>query len=232
MKAAAAKLEETLGYRFADPDLLVSALSHSSLGRRGNARRSGADFERLEFLGDRVVSLAVAELLAQSYPAENEGALAKRHAALVRREQLAAHASALGLGAALSLSTSERQGGGRENPAVLADAFEALVAAIHLDGGYAPAQTLLRRLFSPLVQPQAELPREPKTALQEWAQGRGLGLPRYRVVSHEGLAHAPRFVIEVSVEGHAPASAEGTSKRLAERAAALALLQRLEAAPK
>ncbi|MCA3260831.1 MAG: ribonuclease III [Telmatospirillum sp.] len=230
MQGARAKLEAAIGYRFADADRLIAALSHSSLGRRGNARSSGADFERLEFLGDRVVSLAVAEMLAQSYPAENEGDLAKRHAALVRREQLAAHARTIGLGEALTLSNSELQGGGRDNPAVLADAFEALVAAIHLDGGYATAQAVVRRLFEPLIQPQSELPREPKTALQEWAQGRGLGLPVYRVTAQEGLAHAPRFVVEVSVADFPPATAEGTSKRLAERAAALELLQRLEAA--
>ncbi len=229
MNAAQAKLEAALGHRFASPDLLVAALSHSSLGRRGNAQRSGADFERLEFLGDRVVALTVAELLTERFPDEAEGDLAKRHAYLVRGEQLAAHAKALGLGEALTLSTSEHQGGGRENPAVLADAFEAIVAAVHLDGGYAAARAIVRRLFEPLVGAETEPPREPKTALQEWAQGRGLSLPRYRTLSREGLAHAPTFTVEVAVDGQLPATAEGASKREAERAAAAALLARLEA---
>jgi ribonuclease III len=228
MKAAHAKLEAALGHRFADPDLLVAALSHSSLGRRGNAQRSGADFERLEFLGDRVVSLVVAELLTERFPTEEEGDLAKRHAYLVRGDQLAEHARALGIGEALTLSTSENQGGGRDNPAVLADAFEAVVAAVYVDGGFAVARAFVRRLFEPLAVAETAPPREPKTALQEWAQGRGLALPRYRTLSREGLAHAPRFTIEVAVDGELPATAEGTSKREAERAAAATLLARLE----
>ncbi len=229
MKAAHATLEAALDHRFADPDLLVAALSHSSLGRRGNAQRSGADFERLEFLGDRVVSLAVAELLTERFPTEAEGDLAKRHAFLVRGEQLAAHARTLGIGEALTLSTSENQGGGRDNPAVLADAFEAVIAAVHLDGGFLAAREIVRRLFAPLAIAETEPPREPKTSLQEWAQGRGLALPRYRTLLREGLAHAPRFTVEVAVDGHLPETAEGTSKREAERAAAAALLARLEA---
>jgi ribonuclease-3 len=228
MPAARGELEAALGHEFRDPGLLGAALSHSSLGRRGNARRSGADFERLEFLGDRVVALAVAELLTERFPGEAEGDLAKRHAFLVRGEQLAEHARALGLGAALTLSAGESQGGGRDNPAVLADAFEAVVAAVHLDGGFDAARRLVRRLFGPLTEAASAPPREPKTALQEWAQGRGLALPEYRTLDQAGLAHAPRFTVEVAVEGHAPESAEGTSKREAERAAAAALLARLE----
>ncbi len=229
MKAAHEQLETALGHRFASPDLLEAALSHSSLGRRGNARRSGADFERLEFLGDRVVALSVAELLTERFPAEAEGDLAKRHAFLVRGEQLAAHARTLGLGDALVLSISEHQGGGRDNPAVLADAFEAVIAAVHLDGGYPAARAIVRRLFEPLASAETAPPREPKTALQEWAQGRGLSLPRYRTLAREGLAHAPKFTVEVAVDGELPATAEGTSKREAERAAAANLLARLEA---
>ncbi len=147
----------------------------------------------------------------------------------MRGEQLAAHARTLGLGDALVLSISEHQGGGRDNPAVLADAFEAVIAAVHLDGGYPAARAIVRRLFEPLASAETAPPREPKTALQEWAQGRGLSLPRYRTLAREGLAHAPKFTVEVAVDGELPATAEGTSKREAERAAAANLLARLEA---
>jgi ribonuclease III len=219
-------LEEALGHRFADPDLLTAALAHSSLGRKGDARSSGQGFERLEFLGDRVVALVVADLLTRKFPDEDEGDLAKRHAFLVRRDALADLARALGIGAALTLSNSEEQGGGRDAPGVLADAFEACVGGVFRDGGFAPASALVARLFEPLL--GGAPPREAKTALQEWAQGRRLALPVYETIDQAGVAHAPVFTVRVGVEGHAPETAEGTNKREAERAAAAKLLARLE----
>jgi ribonuclease-3 len=221
-------LERALGHRFADPDLLAAALAHSSLGRKGDAKRSGAAFERLEFLGDRVVALAVADLLTRRFLDESEGDLAKRHAFLVRRDQLAELGRGLGIGPALTLSNSEELGGGRDAPGVLADAFEACVGAVFRDGGYAAAQALVARLFEPLLAHAGGPPREPKTALQEWAQGRGLALPAYEVVEQTGVAHAPVFTVRVTVDGHAPETAEGLNKREAERAAAARLLAKLE----
>lgn len=223
-----AALEQALGHRFADPDLLTAALAHSSLGRKGDATRSGVGFERLEFLGDRVVALVVADLLARRFPGEAEGDLAKRHAFLVRRDSLADLGRALGIGPALTLSNSEEQGGGRDAPGVLADAFEACVGAVFRDGGFGPAQSLVARAFEPLLARGGAPPREPKTALQEWAQGRGLALPLYEIVEQAGAAHAPVFTVRVAVDGHAPETAEGTNKREAERAAAAKLLARLE----
>lgn len=223
-----AHLERALGHAFADPDLLTAALAHSSLGRKGDAKHSGAGFERLEFLGDRVVALVVADLLTEKFPDEDEGDLAKRLAFLVRRDSLAELARALGIGAALTLSNSEEQGGGRDASGVLADAFEASVGAVFRDGGFVPAQALVARLFGPLLAQAGAPPREAKTALQEWAQGRGLALPSYEIVEQSGVAHAPVFTVRVSVEGHAPEAADGTNKREAERAAAAKLLARLE----
>lgn len=223
-----AALEDALGHRFADPDLLTAALAHSSLGRKGDAKRSGAGFERLEFLGDRVVGLVVADLLTRKFPDEAEGDLAKRHAFLVRRDSLAELGRALGIGAALTLSNSEEQSGGRDASGVLADAFEACVGAVFRDGGFAPAAALVAKLCEPLLAQAGAPPREPKTALQEWAQGRALPLPVYDVIEQTGVAHAPLFTVRVSVEGHAPETAEGPNKREAERAAASRLLARLE----
>ncbi len=226
--SARTDLENALGHRFADPDLLTAALAHSSLGRRGDKKRSGVGFERLEFLGDRVVGLVVADLLEKRYGEENEGDLAKRHAQLVRRETLAALAKELDIGAALELSNSEEQGGGREAAGVLADAFEACVGAVYRDGGMAPAQALVAKLFAPLLAKAGAPPREPKTALQEWSQGRGLKLPIYEVLTQTGVAHAPHFTVRVTVESHAPETGDGPNKREAERDAAAKLLARLE----
>jgi ribonuclease III len=226
--SARAALEVALGHRFADPDLLTAALAHSSLGRKGDAKSSGVGFERLEFLGDRVVALVVADLLTRKFPDEDEGDLAKRHAFLVRRDALAEHGRALGVGAALSLSNSEAQGGGREAAGVLADAFEACVGAVFRDGGFGPARALVARMIEPILAHAGAPPRESKTALQEWAQGRGLALPRYEIVGQSGVAHAPLFTVRVEVDGHAPETADGTNKREAERAAAAKLLARLE----
>jgi ribonuclease III len=224
-------LEEALGHRFADPDLLTSALAHSSLGRRGNTKRTGLGFERLEFLGDRVVGLVVADLLESRFGKENEGDLAKRHAQLVRRETLAALAKDLGIGPALELSNSEEQGGGREAAGVLADAFEACVGAVYRDGGFEPARRLVAKLFERQLAEAGAPPREAKTALQEWSQGRGLKLPHYEVTGQTGVAHAPLFTVRVTVDGHAPETADGPNKREAERAAAAKLLARLEGSP-
>ncbi len=185
-------------------------------------------FERLEFLGDRVLGLVAADLLMARFPGEVEGDLARRHAVLVSRDSLAAIAIEMGLGAHLRLARGEEGSGGRRNPGVLADALEAVIGALYRDGGLEPARRFIAAKLSPLIDREAEPPRDPKTALQEWAQGRGLKLPAYRTVTATGPAHQPHFRIEVSVEGHAPEVGEGASKRAAERAAALRLLDSLK----
>jgi ribonuclease-3 len=223
-----AALEAALGYRFGNRALLAAALAHSSLAGRGVARAEG--FDRLEFLGDRVIGLVVAEMILERYPADSEGAIARRHAALVNRDTLARVAREMGLGPHMQLSLSEVQAGGRDNPGVLADAFEALIAALYRDGGLDAARQFLTARFAPLVLEVAVPPRDAKTALQEWAQGHGLSLPAYRTLSMSGPSHKPRITVEVRIDGLAPETAESTSRRAAEQEAAAALLERAKAA--
>jgi ribonuclease III len=213
-------LANVLGHRFARPELLDEALTHPSAA----AKRT---YERLEFLGDRVLGLIVADMVYRAYPAEQEGHLAKRFAALVRRESLAQVAIALKLGTHLRVSRGEEGQGGRNSHTALADACEAVIGALYLDGGLPAAQAFVERWWRPLLQLQAEPPQDAKTALQEWAQGQGLPLPQYRVKGSKGPAHDPVFEIEVSLPGREPASAQGRSRRAAESAAATLLLARL-----
>jgi ribonuclease-3 len=225
--AGAAKvIEARLGHRFADRALLSEALTHSSATGRGRARRSN---ERLEFLGDRVLGLVIADLLIARYPDEGEGDLSRRHAALVRREALAEVAGGLGAGQWLVLGRSEEDAGGRANPALLANVVEALIGALYRDSGLMVAERFIRQHWLVLVESMAAPPRDAKTALQEWAQSRGLGLPIYQVAAVAGPAHAPRFDVSVSLADFAPGRAVAGSKRAAEQAAAEQLLARLEA---
>ena len=215
-------LEEVLGHRFSRPDLLRQSLVHSSVTatRRDRARSN----ERQEFLGDRVLALVIADLLYHRFPGEDEGALARRHAALVRREALARVAEAIGLAQHIVMSEGEEETGGRANSALLADTCEAVIAALYLDGGLWAAALFIRRQWQPLIDESKAPPVDAKTLLQEWAQARGLPLPAYREVAREGPAHAPVFSVAVSVEGLAPVTATGASKRAAEQAAAEVLL--------
>ncbi len=219
-------LEKALGHRFADPTLLRSALAHSSLARRPGGTISADGFDRLEFLGDRVVGLVAAELLLARYPADGEGDIARRYAALVNKDSLARLARAMDLGRFLQLSPGEKQAGGGDNPAVLADAFEAVVAALYRDGGWEQARAFLVDRFGAMVEELAVPPQDAKTALQEWAQSRGLSLPVYRTLKMSGLAHRPLIEVEVKIEGLPPSTATGPSRRAAEQAAAAALLER------
>lgn len=217
-------LETALGHRFSDPSLLQAALEHSSLGNRTAQPGSLKGFDRLEFLGDRVVGLVIAEMLLERYPDDDEGAIARRHATLVNRDSLAGVARAIDLGRVLRLSAGESQAGGGDNPAVLADAFEAVVAALYRDGGMERAREFLVGRFAPLVAELAVPPQDAKTALQEWAQSRGLALPTYRTLEMTGPAHRPLIEVEVRVEGLPPETAKGPSRRAAEQAAAASLL--------
>lgn len=222
------RLSETLGYRFQAPALLAEALTHPSASARGSA--AGSSYQRLEFLGDRVLGLIVCELLYRRFPTEQEGALARRLAALVSRNSLASVARALGLGEAMTLPKAEEEAGERGNPALLSDVCEAVIGALYLDGGLEAARAFVEPRWTPLLEADPTPPRDPKTTLQEWAQGRGLPLPDYSEVGREGPAHEPFFTMAVRVAGHAPAKGRGRSKRQAERAAAAALLAALRGA--
>ncbi len=218
-------LEKNLGYYFRKPQLLEQALNHPSLARTKNRRKDSN--QRMEFLGDRVLGLIVAEMLYEAFPDEEEGAMARRHTAMVRRESLSRVAGEIGLAAFVNMSPSEQDAGGRENPALLADACEAVIAAIYLDAGIASADKFIRRYWRPLMAENTAPPQDAKTALQEYVQSRGVGLPDYREVSRSGPPHEPIFSIEVSIEGEASVTATGNSKRVAEQAAAALLLDRL-----
>jgi ribonuclease-3 len=226
--AELAGLEQALGHRFHNPGLLIQAVTHSAAGHgRGNA----PDNERLEFLGDRVLGLIVAQLLMERFPKANEGELGPRLTALVRREALAEVAGAIDLGAYLSLAPADSAAGARGHPKFLSDACEAVIAALYLDGGLAAARGFIAKCWEPLMAQVVKKPVEPKTALQEWAQGHGKPLPAYSVLRSAGEAHMPVFEVKVEVHGQEPAVAVGPSKRAAEKAAALTLLQRLGVVP-
>lgn len=225
-EAARAALAEALGHSFAKPNLLLEALTHPSAGRRRGIAKRG--YERLEFLGDRVLGLIVAELLWRRFPEEAEGELTRRQTQLVRRETLAEIALTLGLGPCLIVSPGEDAAGVRDNPSVLADVCEAVIAALYLDGGLEAAARFVTRWWEARLVPSDAPPRDPKTALQEWAQARGLPLPAYHTVATEGPAHRRQFTVMVEVKGVAPATATGASKRAAETAAAAAALTGLE----
>lgn len=216
-------LEKKLGYRFKDGALLARALTHSSL--RGT-RKVREDNERLEFVGDRVLGLAIVEMLEETYPDATEGELARHLNRLVRGEACAKVGRDLGLGEHLMLSESEAGSGGRKKATILADAVEAVLGAIFLEAGFGKARDVVRRLWHSDAGALGEASADPKSALQEWAQGRGLSLPSYVEISRTGPDHAPHFTAEVRIRGKAPARGEGTSKRAAEQAAATALLER------
>ncbi|MGI9419252.1 MAG: ribonuclease III, partial [Geminicoccaceae bacterium] len=217
-----ATIETWVGHSFSNQDVLTEALTHPSATRRGkNAPRNN---QRLEFLGDRVLGLAVAHLLIARFPHEEEGPLSRRHAHLVRRETLAEIAGEFGLGDMLTFARSEEAGNGRVNPSILADALEALIGALYLDGGLEPAERFVRARWEPHINTMGRPPRDAKTALQEWAQARGLGLPAYTLLETSGPAHAPEFEIEVTLADFPPMTASASSKRQAEQMAAKALL--------
>lgn len=223
---ALALLQDRLGYRFTDLGLLREAMTHPSVVVRGGSRASSAvSNQRLEFLGDRVVGLVAAKLLLARFPGEEEGSIARRHTAIVNGEALAEMAESLDLGSCLALSQGEEETGGRTNRSTLADALEAVVAALFLDGGLAVASAFLEPRLQDLIDLDKQPPIDPKTALQEYVQARGEPLPAYEVVAQTGPAHQPAFEVQVRIAGHPPASATAGSKRAAEKAAATAMLK-------
>lgn len=216
--ATSASFAAALGHEFTRRELLTEALTHPSAARRRGSARRG--YERLEFLGDRVLGLIIAEMLWRRFPNEAEGELTRRQTDLVRRETLVEVARAIGLGSRLIVSAGENAAGVRDNPSVLADVCEAVVAALYLDGGLTAAANFVARWWEPRLAAAFMPPRDPKTTLQEWAQARGLPLPIYETIATEGPAHRRRFTITVIVSGLPPATATGSSKRAAETAAA------------
>ena len=215
--------EGRLGHGFADPSLLVRALTHGSLS---SATRP--DNQRLEFLGDRVLGLTIAEALLKSDRAATEGQLAPRLNALVRGETCAEIAREIGLGEVLKLGRSEMMTGGRKKDALLGDAMEAVIAAVHLDAGFDTARDMILRLWGPRIAGAEAAAFNPKTALQEWAQAQGMSPPAYAVAARGGPDHAPHFRITVTLDDGRAAVAEGTgTKRGIEQAAAQAMLDKI-----
>ncbi|HTT83758.1 MAG TPA: ribonuclease III [Rhizomicrobium sp.] len=221
--ARLAELEKKLGHVFADRKLLERALTHASAS-------SIASNERLEFLGDRVLGLVIAQMLFSAYPEDPEGLLALKYNALVRGEACAAAAESMGLSEHMVLASSEAASGGRQKTAILGGTCEALIAALYLDAGFEPARNFIARHWERAFAELSDDMRDPKTMLQEWAQSRSRaarGAPEYRLVRREGPDHAPHFVVEVSVAGESTALGEGRSKREAQQAAAKAMLDQL-----
>ena len=217
-------LQNRLGYSFTEQDNLEQALTHSSAV--SPSRRTERSYQRLEFLGDRVLGLAIADLLHKRYPQANEGELSRALNSLVRKESCAVVARKLELGGFLRLGESEARTGGAEKDAILADVTEAVIGAIYIDGGFAPAFDFVEREFGGEMKAAAAKRADAKTTLQEWAQARGLEPPTYSEIERSGPDHAPVFRIEVGIAGYDPLSATGPSKKLAEHKAAERFLVR------
>jgi ribonuclease-3 len=215
------ELPNKLGYRFENPALLDEALTHVSA-----PKADGQSYQRLEFLGDRVLGLAIADLLYRTFPGAPEGELSRRLAELVRRESCAEIAITWDVGTYLKLGAGEAHAGERRNQTILADVCEAIIGAAFMDGGYDAARGVVERAFQPLLEAPRRPLRDPKSALQEWAQGRGLPPPTYSIVEQTGPDHAPKFRVMVKVKGAETEFGLGTSKRIAEQAAARSLLLR------
>ncbi len=223
-REAVAALEARIGHVFADRALIEAALTHvSAVAGQGGRLNS---YQRLEFLGDHVLGLVVSDMLYEAFPKEDEGALSRRLAELVRAETCAEVAEGLRMGEALRVGPSEVQGGGRTKKPILADVCEAVIGAIYCEQGFVAAYAFIEAQWGErMAHPRRPL-RDAKTRLQEWVQGRGLPVPVYREVGREGPDHAPTFRIAVVIEGVEGAEALGASKREAEQAAAAAVLAR------
>ena len=215
---------DRIGHSFRKPELLIHAVTHSSIS---SATRP--DNQRLEFLGDRVLGLVMAEALLEADTGASEGQLAPRFNALVRKETCAEVAREVGLGDVLKLGRSEMLSGGRRKEALLGDAMEAVIAAVHRDAGYDAARAMVLRLWGTRVGSVEADARDPKTALQEWAQARGMAPPSYTETARTGPDHQPVFTVQVLLESGETAEATAGSKRMAEQSAARMLLDRMEA---
>lgn len=223
-------LEEVLGHRFTDRAHLVLALTHISAvtGLQGTRARVRS-YQRLEFLGDHVLGLVVSDMLYRAYPQAEEGELSRRLADLVCEESCAEVARAMGVGAHIRLGSGEDRDGGRDRTAILADIAESVLAAVYLDAGFSAAEALVERFWRPRLKKAGATARDPKTALQEWSQARGFPPPTYRLVERSGPDHNPHFRIAVEVPGFDPVEGSGSSKQNAQKAAAAAFLEQVNA---
>ena len=227
-KAATAALEGRIGYKFADPTLLATAFTHVSAlkptRKRGDKR--GDSYQRLEFLGDRVLGLVVSDMLYRAFPNADEGELSKRLADLVRKESCADVAKLLGLADDIKLGAVGAGASARLRKSVLGDICEAVIGAIFLDGGYAAAAEFVTGNWTERMRKHRRPLRDPKTMLQEWAQANGLPTPVYREIERTGPHHDPQFRVAVELPGFAPAEGIGGSKRAAEKVAASVMIER------
>lgn len=222
-------LEELLEHRFRKPELLQQALTHRS---HANEQGRAENYERLEFLGDGVLGALTAEWLCERFPTLPEGELSKLKAALVSEPSLAEHAQRLGLGERLRLGVGEERSGGRKKPSLLADALEALLGALWLDGGVEAARGPVRRLLEASVAARQDLPQlDYKTRLQELVQAKGWARPSYRIVEEIGPDHDKTFVVECLIQDEVKGRGEGRSKKAAEQDAAAKGLNALESSP-
>lgn len=214
-------LEDRIGHVFADRNLIAAALTHVSAA----AGRKRETYQRLEFLGDRVLGLAVSTMLYEAFPEASEGELSRRLAGLVRKESCAEAALAWGADSCVRLGESEKQTK-TTKMAILGDVCESIIGAVFLDAGYGAAEAVVTAAFGERMRSPGRPLRDPKTALQEWAQARGLPTPLYRETARSGPDHAPEFTISVEVPGYRNAEAKGLAKRLAEQAAAAVFIAR------
>ena len=225
-KETVKSIEAAINYTFKDKKLLTRAMTHpGAVSAQDTVKHSN---QRLEFLGDRILGLIVSERLLERYPTEREGKLAPRFNAFVRKEACAEAARELGVGQYLIMAPHDAADGGRSRESALADLCEALIAAVYLDGGLKPARSLVEKAWAPQFAGGSVSTKDAKTALQEWAQGRGLSLPRYDVIDRTGPDHAPEFSVRVALENGLSAEALGPSKQDAQRAAAELLLEQLD----
>lgn len=209
-----------LGYYFSNPDNLDRALTHSSKGIE--------NYERLEFLGDRVLGLVIAEILYRCFPFEKEGSLARRHSALACTETLAKIARDLDIPGIVNASSAELASGGNKQDNLLADCMEAIIGAIFIDKGYVPCQEVITSLWGDRIYTLSQPPVDSKTALQEWAQARGLPIPTYEIIERSGPDHAPQFKIRVTLQGIEPMEASAGTRRAAEKQVAQVMLDSLQ----
>jgi ribonuclease-3 len=223
-KAATAAIEARIGYKFADSTLLTTAFTHVSALKA--ARKRSESYQRLEFLGDHVLGLVVSDMLYRAFPNADEGELSKRLAELVRKESCADVAKQLGLTDDIKLGAVGALAGARLRKSVLGDICEALIGAIYLDGGHAAAAEFVTRNWTERMKKPRRPLRDPKTVLQEWAQGKGLPTPVYREVERTGPHHDPQFRVAVDLPGLEPAEGVGGSKRAAEKVAASVMIER------
>ncbi len=214
------ELQDKLEYRFKNPELLRVAVTHSSTGEKDN-------YERLEFLGDRVLGLVIASLLYRQFPDEKEGDLARRLASLVQGKTIADLSVRISLGDYIIFSDAEAASGGAENDHILADVFESVIGALYIDSGFEECRRLIETHWQDILHTMRRPPQHPKTAIQEWAQARGLPLPNYEITDQIGPDHAPQFEVKLCIKGHPPVTATGKSRAEAEKEAAAEFMSRV-----